>query len=218
MERAKNKPLLKPGTNCALIILFHTVGLIGFLYPVWTPLFLKLVPFHLLLMMALLIAGQPDRRKAFWLFLTMAYLAGFFIELLGISTGTIFGDYQYGNTLGLKLLDVPLMIGINWSMLLYSVAAFVVMLQIRNRVQRALLGAVLLVLLDILIEPVAVKYNYWSWADMNIPFSNYVAWFLFSFVMLLFLFQFRFRRKNIAAAVLFIVQVLFFAALNIWAF
>ena len=37
---------------------------------------------------------------------------------------------------------------------------------------------------DLLIEPVAIKLGYWSWAAVEIPFSNYAAWWIISLLIL----------------------------------
>lgn len=201
----------------ALIIIFHAVGLFGFLNPALTPLFLKLVPFHLLLMLILLIVSHHGKNKEYKLFLLVTYLAGYLIEVIGVSTGYIFGSYQYGETLGIKLAEVPLMIGVNWVILIYSTGITIKYFKIKNHVVRALIGAFFLVCMDILIEPVAIRFDYWSWADLNIPFQNYVAWFIFSFCMMLFFFARKFRKQNVAAPVLLISQLVFFIVLNLWA-
>lgn len=197
-----------------LIVLFHAVGLMGFLTPSLTPLFLKLVPFHLLLMVVLLIISHYNKNKEFGLFILVTYFAGFLIEVLGVSTGLIFGSYSYGATLGLKLADVPLLIGVNWVILIYCVGNSVKYLKIRNHLVRSLIGALFLVILDILIEPVAIRFDYWSWEGMNIPFQNYVAWFVFSFCMLMFFFARKFRKNNPAAITMLVSQMLFFWVLN----
>ena len=199
-----------------LIVLFYAVGLVGFLNPSMIPLFLRLVPFHLLLMVILLVLSHRQKNKEFKLFLLVTYLAGFLIEVIGVNTGYIFGSYQYGQTLGIKLADVPLLIGVNWVILIYSTGISIAYLKIQNHVVRALIGAFFLVFMDILIEPVAIRLDYWSWADLNIPFQNYVAWFVFSFCMMLFFFARKFRKKNPAALVLLITQLIFFVVLNLW--
>ena len=40
-------------------------------------------------------------------------------EILGVNYGLIFGKYDYGDNLGLKLLGVPLLIGLNWVVLTF---------------------------------------------------------------------------------------------------
>ena len=212
MKRFGNKILIS-----TLIVLFHAVGLVGFLVPSAIPLFLKLVPFHLLLMATLLVLTHHGKNKEFGLFLLVTYLAGYLIEVLGVSTGLIFGRYTYGETLGIKLADVPILIGVNWIILTYSTGMAIKYLKIRNHLVRALIGALFMVFLDILIEPVAIRFDYWSWEGMNIPFQNYVAWFLFSFCLLLFFFARKFRTNNPTAIAMLLSQTLFFLVLNYFA-
>jgi bisanhydrobacterioruberin hydratase len=198
-----------------LIILFHIVGFVGFTSPALSSDFEKLVPVHLLLMLVLLIVAQRDRGQDFWLFLSGTWLAGFTVELIGVHTGFPFGNYSYGGTLGIKLADIPLMIGVNWILVIFSCGAFVKELGIRNHVLRALTGGLLVTILDFLIEPIAIRFDYWTWTDMAVPFKNYAAWFVVSAILLLFYYKLRFRKYNSAAATLFVVQLLFFLALNL---
>lgn len=201
-----------------LIILFHVVGLIGFLYPPLNPLFLKLVPYHLLLMFLLLLISKPkETNMNLYVLLVMVFLTGYLIEVAGVKTGRIFGNYRYGSTLGFKLADVPLIIGINWVLLIYSVGVTVEAFRINNVLLKAFLGAVVLVVLDFTIEPIAVKFDYWQWQANMIPLQNYVGWFLVSFTMLC-LFNFlKFKKENQSAIVLLVTQFTFFLALNFWA-
>lgn len=80
----------------------------------------------------------------------------------------------------------------------------------------ALLGAVVLVVVDFLIEPVAIKYDYWNWAGGVIPLQNYLGWFVVAFAMFLFFEKMTFRKQNSAAIVLFVAQICFFIILNKW--
>lgn len=88
---------------CSLIIiLFHLVGLYGFLTPAFESIFIMLVPYHLLLMLLLMILTVNDRSADLIKFSTGVYLAGFFIEVIGVNTGQIFGNYTYGSALGIN--------------------------------------------------------------------------------------------------------------------
>jgi bisanhydrobacterioruberin hydratase len=198
-----------------LVVLFYGVGYFGFVHSGYTNLFKSFIPFHLLLMLALLIISHADRNKAFWTFIITTYTAGFVIELLGVNTGAIFGDYTYGPTLGPKFADIPLVIGVNWILVIYSTGIFMKEFGIKSQIIRSLIGAFLITSLDFLIEPVAIKYEYWSWTDFEVPFQNYVGWFVFSFAMLRFFYLVEFRKKNPVAIVLFIVQFVFFFLLSL---
>ena len=46
----------------------------------------------------------------------------------------------------------------------------------------AMLVALLMVCFDLLMEPAAVKLNYWTWMNGDIPLQNYLVWFGLSFV------------------------------------
>lgn len=201
-----------------LIVLFHAVGVAGFLIPFLVPVFLKIVPWHLLLMLFLLISASGDKSKNFWVFIIITFISGFVIEFLGVYTGQIFGKYSYGNTLGMQFSGVPLLIGVNWVILIYSTGVSLRKLQVRSASVKSLLGAVILVLLDILIEPVAIKFDYWRWSELDVPFQNYMAWFIVSFLLLRLFYAIDFKKRNPAAQIMLICQFSFFIALNLWAF
>lgn len=208
--------MLKKENICSLIIiLFHLVGLYGFLNPDLTSLFIKLVPFHLLLMLLLMIISGYDGSPGIMLFALSVFAAGFLVEVAGVNTGLIFGSYTYGGTLGLKLWHTPLLIGVNWLIMVYSTGVLLIACQI-NKYLLALTGAAILVGIDSLIEPVAIRYDYWSWSGENIPLQNYVGWFIVSFMMFILFTSLNFKKQNSAAIVLFVAQLLFFIILNKW--
>ncbi len=207
--------MLTRANICSLIIiLFHLVGLYGFLNPGLHGLFIKLVPFHLLLMLVLLIISGYDGSSGILFLAFRIILAGFLVEVAGVGTGLIFGSYTYGSTLGIKLWQTPLLIGVNWFLLVYTTGVFLSAYKL-NRYLLALIGSIVLVGIDFLIEPVAVEYDYWSWSAGVIPLQNYVGWFFVSFIMFI-LFNSLKIKKNSAANVLFVAQICFFIILNIW--
>ena len=216
-RRSKQKDKLnKKVTGSVIIAFLFTLTLIGLLIPIYTPYVLLLFPFHLLLLLALLIWAHRDKNQDFKLFILVAYLAGFLIDVIGVNTGYIFGSFQFGDTLGFKLADVPLAMGFYWVILIYSVGSSVAYFKIQNHAIRALIGAFLLVFMNILMEPVAIRFDFCNWENMSIQFQNYVAWFVFTFCMLLFFYARKFRKQNVAAPVLLISQLIFFITLNLF--
>lgn len=209
------KYLDKPGLSIIFIIVFHIVGLLGFLFSEYQDFFLSFVPFHLLLMAGILVANQKEFNKPFYLGMLTVIIAGFVVEVVGVATGAIFGNYTYGQTLGYKLAEVPLIIGINWFVLVFSIGAVLKKYFKHQRNLKSLIGAAVLVFIDFLIEPVAIKYDYWSWTDSFVPLQNYIAWFIVSFILLRIYFELEFRKTNKVAATLLICQILFFAILNL---
>lgn len=211
------KYLDKPGLSKIFIIIFHIVGFVGFSLPHLHDFFISFVPFHLLLMATILLINQKDFRKEFWFGLIFVYLSGYLVEVVGVSSGAIFGTYAYGNTLGVKVAQVPLMIGVNWVILVFGVGAILKKHMKHLRNLKSLVGAAILVFIDFLIEPVAVKFDYWSWADSVIPLQNYVAWFFVCFILLRVYYELEFRKSNPVAFTLIVTQVLFFIGLNVTA-
>jgi len=201
-------------SSIALIIILHAVGLLG-LSSSYRYLFLMLSPVNLLLCFLILLINQQEKNKAFTLFCVIIFILGFSLELIGVKTGLLFGEYAYGNTLGIKLLNVPLIIGINWLLLVYCAGVILHKLQL-HIVLKCLIGAAMLTFLDVLIEPVAIKLDFWNWNQGQIPIQNYIAWFIISFFMLLLFEKMRFNKNNLPAKVLYVVQVVFFALLNLF--
>lgn len=200
-----------------IIILFHIVGLYGFLTPSFEPLFIKLVPYHLLLMLGLMIFTVNDRSVDLFKFAIGVYLAGFFIEVIGVNTGQIFGFYTYGTALGIKLWATPLLIGVNWLVLVYCTGVFLQTFNLKSKWLFSALGAGILLGIDFLLEPVAIRFDYWSWLEGVIPIQNYLGWYIFSYCLFLFFSASNFNKKNKAAVVLLFAQLGFFLALNLWA-
>jgi len=201
-----------------IIVLFHLVGLFGFLNPAWEVFFIKLVPYHLLLMLLIMIFTVEDRSYNLLKFASLVYLAGYLIEVLGVNTGLIFGNYRYGSALGLKVWEVPLLIGVNWLILVYCTGIFLQSVHVKNKWVFSAIGALILLGIDFLIEPVAIKFDYWSWYGGIIPVQNYIGWYVFSFFLFLFYTSCNFKKSNNAAIVLLFTQAAFFLALNLWAF
>jgi len=200
-------------TLIIIIVLFHTVGLIGLSMPSFRPLFLQLVPWHILLMLIVIIASHRPLDYRILLLALFVFIVGYVAEWIGVHKNWLFGNYSYGETLGLKFYDIPLIIGVNWFLLVYSSGVLMHQLRIRNVFSRVITGAIILVLLDLLIEPVAVKLDYWHWANNTIPLSNYAGWFLLSAVMLFAFEKSGFKKQSVVAPVFLLIQVLFFAVL-----
>jgi len=141
---------------------FHLVGVAGFHIPELTGLFQRLVPFHLLATAGVLFYFQSNWNRSFLIFFCCAWLATWLIEAIGVSTGLIFGSYFYGPTLGFSLAGTPVLIGLNWIVLLVTSAAVTDKLTSNSKL-KPFLGAGLMVLTDYFIEPVAVSHEYWTW-------------------------------------------------------
>lgn len=123
-------------------------------------------------------------RKDFKIFIAafLAFILGYIVEVTGVATGVLFGEYSYGAPLGWKLFDVPLMIGVNWFLLSFASLGIAGRL-FENKMLKVIVSATLMVLLDILIEPVAINLDFWTWAEVEVPLQNYLMWFFAALVI-----------------------------------
>lgn len=199
----------------AVLLIFYSVGFWGLALSGNAVYFQNLTPLNLLLTNAILFSFHRDFSPAFLLFAVVVMLAGFLAEVLGVHTGLLFGEYSYGQALGLKLWDVPLLIALNWLMLTYGAGSISRWLQI-HWLGRAALAALLMLALDYLIEPVALRFDFWSWHSGEIPLTNYLGWLGLAFLLQVLYHRSSFRKTNPLAAFVFCLQAAFFLALNIF--
>jgi bisanhydrobacterioruberin hydratase len=196
-----------------LLILIHLIGLLGLLSP-WHFYFQALTPFSLIISSSILLINHKEFNSNFFSFILFVFCLGFLVEFAGVNYGFLFGDYQYGQTLGFKILNVPVIIGLNWVLIIYSVIVFLDRL-VYNPIIKIVFGSLLAVFLDVLIEPVAVHYDFWFWKTGTIPIQNYVGWFATSLVMMSAYYLLKVKAANQVARPLYIIQVLFFLFLNL---
>jgi uncharacterized membrane protein len=167
----KLKSALLPAAVFVLVVL-HGVGLWGLLFSGQPEYFQRLTPFNLLVSNLLLFAFHRDWKPAFVLFMIVVALIGYLTEVAGVYTGILFGNYSYGESLGWKAWNVPLLIAVNWLMLVYASGIVARRVPV-PRWARILIASVLMVLMDFLIEPVAIRFDFWTWHEGVIPISNF---------------------------------------------
>lgn len=197
-----------------IIAIFHLVGLIGLSSDNTRPYFQIFTPFHLLLSTGVLLLFHKSWGLGFIIFAFSSFFIGFFAEVVGIQTGLLFGNYWYGTVLGPHLFEVPILIGVNWFLLVY-LSGNLFHKKIMNDWLGAIFGAVAMTIMDIFIEPVAVALGYWYWEGDTVPLSNYVGWFLVAFIIHMIYRRLSFEKDNELALFLFINLAAFFGILNL---
>jgi len=198
------------------VIAFYLTGLAGLLFPGTIQMFKGSISFALLSSVFILVLfhqGKNHAKPAF--FFLVIILAGFFIEVAGVHTGAIFGEYRYGESLGLKWLGVPLIIGMNWAMLTYMTAS------LSDRLPLGVCGKVVTASLlmtgyDLVLEQSAPDLNMWYWDSDRIPPLNYLSWFLMALAFQSLLKIFRIETGNKMSTLLLASQFLFFFFLFIF--
>jgi len=212
----------------AIAILFHAIGLAGILI-FKSEFIIRSTPVNLLLMFALLVWTQAEKNFYFFLFLLATMAVGILVEIIGVNTQMLFGNYTYGAVLGIQIKNVPLVIGINWFIIIYccGISIHTFLRRAINKISaetqappmamKALSiivdGATLAVFFDWLMEPVAIQLGFWKW-EGGIPMYNYICWFIVS-MLLLALFHFcTFSKQNKFAVHLLLIQLMFFLLLR----
>lgn len=195
------------------LVIIHFIGIVG-IKTSYEDVFLHLTPFNLLLSCVLLLLNHKEFNKSFLFFSFFIFTIGFLIEVAGVKSGLIFGNYYYGSALGLKILNVPLIIGLNWLLLVYCVGCICNNWS-SNIYAKSIYGASMLVILDLFIELVAVKYDLWEWINDSVPIQNYIAWFCISFLLLILFNKFNFNKNNKLTLAVYLVQLVFFVLLSI---
>jgi putative membrane protein len=195
--------------------IFYMVGVLGLSFPETRPLFIRLVPFALILGFAgvLLFHEAKWEWKTFTAFV-LVYISGFVIESIGVNTGLIFGEYIYGKTLGYQIFETPLIIGMNWLFLVYVSSSLTERIN-SGKFISILLPPVLMVVYDLVLERVAPDLGMWNWNNEVIPLQNYIAWFVIAFLFVLVFRLFSIKTSNKIAPLIFILQFLFFLSLLI---
>lgn len=202
---------LTPRQAIYIITILHIVGLFG-LNSSFKEYFALLTPINLLAGTILFLGtAEGLEAKNIWVLATIA-VVGFFVEVIGVNTGFPFGNYVYGSVLGIKAINTPLMIGVNWLMLVVPAMLIGRLVISKNRAgwKVALIAALAMVLLDFLIEPVAIKTGMWHWYGRAVPVANYVSWFVVAFFLAWLAHYFLPRLQHSAAVGFFTIQIGFF--------
>lgn len=197
-----------------LLLVFYGIGLGGMLLSDDAKLFASLSWLNLLVSGLVLFFNHKKWTVNLVFSLLIIAIAGFFVEVAGVKTGVIFGRYFYGDSLGWKWMDVPLIIGLNWVMLCYF-SVYTWSKWFKSVGMVVLLASVTMVGLDMLIEPLAEKLGFWSWHGHQIPVRNYLAWWVLSVLFCGLLVMVKKSSENKIAPYLLVVQMAFFASLLI---
>ncbi len=189
-------------------------GIFCFVYPFALILLsLDLMPFGMEWMSSLLLA-MLGLAIGGWLWLNFGgrgivlsvaiFLLGLGLEYVGVTTGVPFVRYAYTGVLVPGLPGgVPVAIGFAWLFIvgvgLFTARGLLLRLASKRVVSLpalAVLGALLAVGFDLLLEPVAFHVkHYWTWLGESggyygVPLVNFVAWFLAAMLMNLLLLGF----------------------------
>ena len=176
--------------------------------------FLSSTPYVLTLTLFLLTVNNSLNKK-FLIRLFLIFLLGLTVEIIGVNFSIFFGEYKYGNNLGIKIFDVPIVIGFNWVLLIILTGNFAHKIFPKSIMLRVLNGSIMMILLDLLIEISAPKLDYWEFAVNPVPLSNYLWWFIFS-ILFHFIYQSNIKKEYVVSTNILVIHFLFFGLLALF--
>ena len=196
-----------------VIWLFHVCGMIGISYGN-KDLFLSFTPVNLIISFFLLFVNQIQITQRELLSVFTIFLIGMICEILGVNYGYIFGDYVYLDNLGTKVFGVPILIGINWIILTFITGSISSYIFKKNLKFSILTGAIFMILLDLIIEPVAPLLGFWIFDLPSVPLQNYVGWFLIGLATQFVYQKFVVNKEIPFSFNLLLANIVFFSFLN----
>ena len=210
MER---KIYLREKPVIILLMLIFCFGILGHTIANLREVMLFLTPFTLIITSLVVFISffyRVNKNFYYWFFTT--FVLTFILEAIGVKTGLVFGDYTYGTVLGPKIFSVPVIIGINWALIILGATIISASLT-KNKFLLPLIAGLLSVTFDLVLEPVAIALDYWNWEGGIVPVQNYISWFVIgtlSAVLFIFL---KVKISDDVPKYYFIMQFLFFVAL-----
>lgn len=162
------------------ISVIHLAGIIG-IYFLESTFFLRTSSVSILIPLFLFCYRSNLTNKDVFLFASI-FVIGYTAEFLGVNYQILFGDYSYGRSLGIKLFEVSLIIGCNW-LLLALISQALIKRIFSNGWLIIIFSSLLMVSIDIYIEPVAPLLDFWEFKENIVPFSNYRDWFIVALII-----------------------------------
>lgn len=175
---------------------------------------LDLVPITLALTLLISLKFHTDFNIGFFVFSILALSIGLVAEMIGTNLGWLFGNYSYGEVLGIKIWNTPLIIGVNWFLIVYGIGMLASRLKV-NIFGKWIFSVAGLVFFDYFMEPVALKHGFWEWHEGTIPISNYLGWAFVAGILSVAFHFCKFDKNNFTAGKIWLIQFGFFAIQNV---
>ncbi len=194
------------------LAIFYIVGVVAIYWPQTSGLFMSMTPFALLLSIGFLACFHENTDIKSLRVFSVILITGYLIEVAGVNTGLIFGKYKYGDNLGFKLFNTPLIIGFNWLLITYITSSIADQLKINVHL-KVFFASSLMLIYDLILEQQAPRLNYWEWNNAIVPLQNYAAWFGIAVLFQYLIKINKIRTSNALSLTVYLYQLMFFLAL-----
>ena len=178
--------------------------------------FLSTSPFAILITFVLLLLNYDFKQKGFTTAVISIITIGFLVEFLGVNYDLFFGSYEYGNNLGYKIGGVPIIMSVNWLVLIFLTGSFTEKIIPNSLPLKVMFASLLMVFLDIFLEICAPKLDYWQFHDDIVPMSNYNSWFVISAICLYIYFRLIKNKEYALSTNMLVIHFAFFGLLSVF--
>lgn len=196
-----------------IFIRFYLVGLLLYMIPYTRPLFVSITSLSLFLAIAATLAFHRDWNGKTVIWFVFIVLSSFLLEMQGVKSGELFGQYGYERGLAPMINDTPLIIGLNWLFLVYASNNIVRKFDLKPMV-RILSGSLLMIGYDLVLEWVAPYMTMWHFESGYPPVQNFLVWFTTALFYHAGFEVLKIKSNNPPARFLFGLQILFFVLIG----
>ena len=190
-------------------VIFYAVGLALYSLPVTRQLFVILTPYTLVLAAVSAFFFHKEWNGKTVLILFSIFVVSMLVEIIGVATGKLFGLYNYNASLGIRIANVPIIIGVNWMILIYASNAILSKIT-TNKILKVTGASALMVIYDVVLEQAAPLMNMWKFESVCPPIRNYLMWLILALLFQSVIELFNLNTDNKPARALFIIQIFFF--------
>ncbi|MGL4993414.1 MAG: carotenoid biosynthesis protein [Bacteroidales bacterium] len=174
---------------------------------------LSVTPFALILSITALLFFREKRYTTRTLVVySSIVLISWALEAIGVNSGIIFGEYEYGNSLGVSIIGTPILIGFNWLFLVVISQSITYSLKLKGAIA-IISSSLLMVYYDTLLEEVAPLMDMWRFSLPVVPINNYIGWFVISLILNTISYKLDREEGNFMALPLLILQILLFISI-----
>lgn len=135
------------------------------------------------------------KTKSFLLFFSLVMLTAYAFEAISLKTGFPFGNYHFNYAAGFKLGDVAIMVlpvyfayaYLSWIIAHVLQKKFTLQITKSSILTLPILASFVLVMFDLVLDPVAAAEGFFQWEDggdfFGVPVSNFAGWFLLGMIV-----------------------------------
>lgn len=196
-----------------IFIRFYLVGLLLYMIPYTRPLFVSVTSLSLFLAVAVVLAFHRDWNVKTVSWFSFIVLSSFLLEMQGVESGELFGQYSYERGLAPMINNTPLIIGFNWLFLVYASNNIVHRFDAKPWMY-ILSGSLLMIFYDVILEWVAPYMTMWHFESGYPPFQNFLVWFAVALFYQTGFEVLKIKSNNPPARFLFGLQILFFVLIG----